>query len=72
MTTKTNTTVKTRTNEHTTVSVQAEISKGALVTMGITGAVVSLWSFASLASALIVTGGPISLAQSWFGAVIGM
>ena len=72
MTTHTNTTVKTRTNEHSAVSVQAEISKGALVTMGITGAVVSLWSFASLASALIVTGGPISLAQSWFGAVIGM
>ena len=72
MTTNTNTTVKTRTNEHSAVSVQAEISKGALVTMGITGAVVSLWSFASLASALIVTGGPISMTQSWFGAVIGM
>ena len=72
MTTKNNTTGKTRTNEQTPVSVQAEISRGALVTMGITGAVVALWSFASLASALIVTGGPISLAQSWFGAVIGM
>ena len=72
MTTNTNTTVKTRSNKQTAVYVQAEISRGALVTMGVTGAVVALWSFASLASALVVTGGPISLAQSLFGAVIGM
>ena len=72
MTTTTNKVAKTRTNEQTAVSVQAEISKGALTTMGVTGAVVGLWSFASLASALVVTGGPVSLAQSWFGAVIGM
>ena len=72
MTTNTNRTVKTRTSKQTAVSAQAEISKGALVTMGITGGVISLWSFASLASALIVTGGPISLAQSGIGAVIGM
>ena len=72
MTTKTNTTVKARTNEQKKVSVQAEISRGALVTMGITGAVVLLWAFASLASSLVVTGGPVSLAKSWFGAVVGM
>jgi len=72
MTTTTNTVAKTRTNEQTAVFVQAEISRGAVATMGVTGAVVGLWSFACLASALVVTGGPISLAQSWFGAVIGM
>ena len=72
MTTNTNATVKTRTNEHSAVSVQAEISRGVVATMGVSGAVVLLWSCASLASALVVTGGPISLAKSWFGAVIGM
>ena len=70
--TTTNTVTKTRTNDQTTAFAQAEISRGALATMCVTGAVVGLWSFASLASALVVTGGPISLAQSWFGAVIGM
>ena len=72
MTTNTNATVKTRTNEHSAVSVQAEISRGGVATMGFTGVVVGLWSFACLASALVVTGGPISLSQSWFGAVVGM
>ena len=72
MTTTTKTAAKTRTNEQTAVSVQAEISRGAIATMGVTGAVVGLWSFVCLASALVVTGSPISLAQSWFGAVVGM
>ncbi|NOQ46867.1 MAG: hypothetical protein GQ559_09395 [Desulfobulbaceae bacterium] len=72
MTATTNTVAKTRTNEQTAVSVQAEISRGAVATMGATGAVVGLWSFASLIGGLVVTGGPISLAQSWFGAAFGM
>ena len=68
MTATTNTVAKTRTNEQTAVSVQAEISRGAVATMGATGAVVGPWSFASL----VVTGGPISPVQSWFGAAFGM
>ena len=63
---------KTRTNEQTAGYVQAEVSRGAAATMGVAGAVIGLWSFASIVGALVVTGGPISLAQSWFGAVIGM
>ena len=72
MTATTNTRAKTRTNKQTTVSVQAETSRGAVATMSVAGAVVGLWAFASLVGALVVTGGPISLVQSWFGAVIGM
>ena len=37
--------------------------------MGAAGAVIGLWSFASLVGGLVVAGGPISLAQSWFGAL---
>ena len=72
MTTTTKTFAKTRTNEQTAVYVQAEVSRGAAATMGAAGAVIGLWSFASIVGALVVTGSPISLAQSWFGAVIGM
>jgi len=72
MTTTTNSVAKTRTNEQTAVYVQAEVSRGAAASIGAAGAVIGLWSFASIVGALVVTGGPISLAQSWFGAVIGM
>ena len=72
MTTTINTVAKTRANEQTAVSVQAEISRGAAATMGAVGAVIGLWSFASLVGGLVVAGGPISLAQSWFGAIVGM
>ena len=59
-------------NEQTAVSAQAEISRGAVATMGAAGAVVGLWSFASLIGGIVVAGGPISLAQSLFGSVVGM
>ncbi|MFP7753087.1 hypothetical protein ACLG6S_00250 [Thermodesulfobacteriota bacterium B35] len=62
----------TRTRVQTIVNTQAEISKGAAVVMASTGALVGLWAFASLASAMVLTGGPIALAKAWLGAVIGM
>ena len=63
---------KTAATTKTSVDTRAEISRGALASMGAAGAVVGLWSFASLASAMVMTGGPISLAKAWFGAVAGM
>ena len=72
MTATTNTQAKTRTNTRTAVSAQAEVSKGAVATMVGAGVVVGLWSFASIVGGIIVAGGPIALAQSWFGAIIGM
>ena len=62
----------TRTRVQSTVNTQAEVSKGALVSMAAAGAIVGLWAFASLASAMVMTGGPIALAKAWFGAVLGM
>ncbi len=62
----------TRTRIQSTVNTQAEVSRGALVSMAAAGAIVGLWAFASLASAMVMTGGPIALAKAWFGAVLGM
>ncbi len=62
----------TRTRVQSTVNTQAEVSKGAVVSMAAAGAVVGLWAFASLASAMVMTGGPIALGKAWFGAVLGM
>ncbi len=62
----------TRTRVQSTVNTQAEVSRGALVSMAAAGAIIGLWAFASLASAMVMTGGPIALAKAWFGAVLGM
>lgn len=70
--TKTKKNAKTKTNAQTSVSARAEISKGAVATFGAAGAIVGLWSFASLIGGLVVAGGPISLVQAWFGAAFGM
>ncbi len=72
MTANTNTMTRTRTSERTNVAVQAEISRGAVATMVGAVAIVGLWSFASLVGGLVVASGPITLAQSWFGALLGM
>ncbi len=72
MTANTNTTTKTRTTTRTNVNVEAEVSRGTLVTLGTAGAIVGLWSLASLIGGLVVAGGPIALAKAWFNAIIGM
>ncbi len=64
--TTTKTRVQTRTNT------QAEISRGAVVSLATAGALVGTWAFASLAMAMVMTGGPISLVRAWAGAVMGI
>ncbi len=66
------TTTTTKTRVQTKVNTQAEISRSAIISMATTGAVVGLWSFASPAGAMVMTGGPVSLAKAWVGAVVGM
>lgn len=63
---------KTAATTKTNVDTRAEISKGAIASMSAAGAVIGLWSFASLASAIVMTGGPVSLAKAWIGAVAGL
>ena len=62
----------TRTRVQTSVNTQAEISRGAVISMASAGTLVGLWAFASLASAMVMTGGPVALARAWFGAVAGI
>ncbi|MFP7754680.1 hypothetical protein ACLG6S_08520 [Thermodesulfobacteriota bacterium B35] len=62
----------TRTRVQSTVNTQAEISRGAVLSMATAGALVGFWSLASLASAMVMTGGPAALARAWFGAVTGI
>ncbi len=64
-------TATTRTRVQAKVNTQAEISRGAAVTMASAGVLVGLWAFASLASAMVMTGGPLALARAWVTAVTG-
>ena len=61
-----------RTRIQTNINTQAEISRGAAVSMAAAGALVGTWAFASLAMAMVMTGGPLSLARAWAGAVMGI
>ncbi len=70
--TDTNTIAKTRTSAKTNVAVEAEVSRGTLVTLGVAGAIVGIWSLASLVAGMIAAGGPVALAKAWFSAVTGM
>ncbi len=62
----------TKTRVQANVNTQAEISRGAIISLASAGAVVGIWAFASLATAMVMTGGPIALAKAWFGAVMGI
>jgi len=48
------------------------VSRGSIITMGVASALVGLWAVACLVSAMIGSGGPISLIKEWFSAVSGM
>ncbi|HEB49594.1 MAG TPA: hypothetical protein ENI89_03205 [Desulfobulbus sp.] len=62
----------TKTRVQANVNTQAEISRGAIISLASAGAVVGIWAFASLATAMVMTGGPIALTKAWFGAVMGI
>ncbi len=70
--TATNATAKTRTNTKTSVDTRAEVSRGAMISINTAGAVIGLWSLASLVGGMVAAGGPFALAKAWFSAVAGM
>ncbi len=72
MTATANTTAKTRTNTKTSVDTRAEVSRGAMISINTAGAVIGLWSLASLVGGMVAAGGPFALAKAWFSAVSGM
>ena len=66
------TTTATKTHVQSNVNTRAEISRGAVVSLATAGALIGTWAFASLATAMVMTGGPISLVRAWAGAVMGL
>ena len=72
MTARTNSTAKTRTTAKSSVDTRAEVATGAMVSIKIAGAVIGLWSLASLVGGMISAGGPVALVKAWFSAVTGM
>lgn len=58
--------------EQETVQITAEISKGALATVGGISVLIGLWAVACFAGGMLASGGPLTLAKQWFEAVSGM
>lgn len=52
--------------------VEVEVSKNTLTALSVAGAIIGIWSFASLIGGIISAGGPIALVKAWFNAVLGM
>lgn len=52
--------------------IEVEVSKNTLTALSVAGAIVGIWSFASLIGGIISAGGPITLVKAWFNAVLGM
>lgn len=59
-------------SKETTKTAIDSVSRGSIITMGVASALVGLWAFACLVSAMIGTGSPIELIKSWFSAVSGI
>ena len=53
------------------VTTDTRISTGALAAFGTLSTLVGLWAVACFVGALLATGGPIALAQTWISAVTG-
>ena len=50
----------------------AVVGKSTIAVMGGASVLVGLWAVACFVGGLMASGGPISMVQSWFGAVIGV
>jgi len=48
------------------------IGKSTIAVMGGASVLVGLWAVACFVGGLMASGGPVSMVQSWFGAVIGV
>ncbi len=59
-------------NQKTSVDTQAEVTRGAIISMSTAGVVIGLWSLACIAGAMMEAGGPFALVRAWFSAVTGM
>jgi len=63
---------KTKSTAKSSVDARAEVSRGTMIALGTTGAVVGLWALASLVGGMISAGGPVALVKAWVSAVFAM
>lgn len=70
------TTKKTLTGSRTTTletaTATSEISRVGIVSLGLSAALIGLWSISCMISGVVASGGPLSFVTSWFGAIIGV
>ena len=71
-----NTQAQTKTKNQTSTKVntqaQVEISKGAMFVVTSVPTLVGVWAAACFVGGLVASGGPVSMAQSFFAAVTGL
>lgn len=60
-----------RVNTLETEKTASEISRVAIVGLGMTSALIGLWSLSCMIGGMVESGGPLSLVKSWYSAVIG-
>ena len=63
---------KGQTQTKVNAQVQSDISTGAMVVATSIPAVIGLWAVACFVGGMVASGGPISMAQSFFTAVTGV
>lgn len=61
-----------RTTTLETEKAVTEISRIGIVSIGVTSALIGLWSLSCMIGGMVESGGPLSLIKSWYGAVIGV
>lgn len=62
---------KKKSSVNTAEIVHAEVSKGAIRALSITGVLVGLWVAACIVGGIIVSGGLFTMVKGWFAAVTG-
>ena len=67
----TNTTL-TRTRVNDQAQVGAEVSKGAIATVGVASALIGLWAVACFVGGMLASGGPLAVCRAWISAVTGI
>ena len=63
---------KVQTNTKADTRAQAEVSKGAMFAVTSIPTLIGVWAAACFVGGLVASGGPVSMAQSFFTAVTGL
>lgn len=62
---------KVRSESKVQTSVEVEVGKVAFTALSVSSGIIGAWAGACLVSAMVSSGGPVSLAMQYFSAVVG-